>query len=122
MYDRCDDTFYTPERCVYGSDIPCYIQYNNVIPIHRRYIRHDMSLNERYMNGIQRITPISDRYTSIVPHRTPLHTLGDALYYTIDDILRPIRSYITSTQLICVVFIHVILSISIYWRLYNDCI
>ena len=41
MYDRCDDTFYTPERCVYGSDIPCYTQYNNVIPLDRRYIRHD---------------------------------------------------------------------------------
>ena len=107
-------------RCIYGNDIPCYTQYNDVIPIDRRHIRHDTPSNVCYMNGIQRITSLSDRYTSIVPHRTPPHTLGDALYYTIDDILRPIRSYITSTQLICVVFMHVILSISIYWRLYND--
>ena len=120
MYDRCNEEFYTPDRCVYTHDIPCYTQYNNVIPIDRRYIRHDMPSNERCMNGIRSITPISDRYTSILPHRTPPHTLGDALYYTIDDILRPIRSYITSTQLICVVFMHVILSISIYWRLYNE--
>ena len=120
MYDRCNEEFYTPDRCVYTHDIPCYTQYNNVIPVNRRYIRHDTPYHERYMNGIQCITPVSNHSTSILAHRTPPHTLGDALYYTIDDILRPIRSYITSTQLICVVFIHVILSISIYWRLYND--
>ena len=119
MYDRCDDVFYSPERCVYSTDIPCYTRYNNVIPLNERYIRHDTRRNERYMHGIHSITSLPDRYTSILPHRTPLQILGDALYYTIDDILRPIRSYITSTQLICVVFIYVILSISIYWRLYN---
>ena len=102
MYDRCNEEFYTPDRCVYTNDIPCYTRYNNVIPLNRRYIRHDTPLNERYMNGIQCITPVSDHSTSILTHRTPPHTLGDALYYTIDDILRPIRSYITSTQLICV--------------------
>ena len=57
MYDRCNEEFYTPDRCVYGSDIPCYTQYNNVIPIDRRYIRHDMPPHVCYMNGIQCITP-----------------------------------------------------------------
>ena len=120
MYDRCDDVFYTPERCVYNADIPCYTRYNNVIPLNERYIRHDMPSNDCYMHGTQRITSLSDHYTSILPHRTPPQILSDALYYTIDDILRPIRSYITSTQLIYVVFVYVILSISINWRLYNE--
>ena len=52
-------SFYTPDRCVYTHDIPCYTRYNNAIPLNRRYIRHNTSSNERYTNGIQCIAPVS---------------------------------------------------------------
>ena len=47
MYDRCNEEFYTPDRCVYTNDIPCYTQYNNVIPIDRRYVRSLPPINRR---------------------------------------------------------------------------
>ena len=119
MYDQCNQAFYTPERCIYHNDIPGYTQYNNEILTNGRYIRPSILRNSEYTNDIRRITTLSSRYTDVSSQRTPPQTLGDALYYTCDDILRPIRSYITSTQLICVMILHVILSISIYWRLYD---
>ena len=147
MYDQCDQVFYTPERCIYNTDIRCYTVNNNDILINDDYTRSRRPRNSRYINGIRHITSLSDeyinnirsisscsndytslipsittlsnRYTSILRHRTPPQTLSNALYYTFDDIIQLIKSYITSTQLIYVIIIHVILTISIYWRLYN---
>ena len=147
MYDQFDQVFYTPERCVYNSGIPCYTNNTNEISINDDYMRpcrprnsrytndrrHITSLSNGYTRDIQSISLCSNEYTHVIPnittlaprytriprHRTPPRTLSDALYYTFDDIIQPIKSYITSTQLICVIFIHVILTISIYWRLYN---
>ena len=147
MYDQCDQVFYTPERCIHNSDIPCYTVNNNDILINEDYIRPRRPRNSRYINGIRHITSLSDEYinnvrsisscsndyTSVIPnittlsnrhtpmptHRTPPRTLIDALYYAFDDIIQPIKTYITSTQLICVIVMHVILTISIYWRLYS---
>ena len=147
MYDQCDQLFYIPERCVYNDDIPCYTVSNNDILVNGDYIRSRRPRNRCYTNDIRRITSISDeyirdmrsiasypdeyasvipsvttlsrRYTRIPRPRTPPRTLLDAFYYTFDDIIQPIKSYITSTQLVCVVIIHAILTVSIYWRLYN---
>ena len=147
MYDQCDQVFYTPERRVYDSSIPCYDVNTNSISINNDSIRPGRPHNRRYTNDIRCITSLSDDYTrdihsmslcsneyiDIIPnittlsrnytrvprHRTPPRTLIDALYYAFDDIIQPIKLYITSTQLICVVIIHIILTVSIYWRLYN---
>ena len=147
MYDQCDQVFYTPERCVYSSSIPCYTVHTNGISTNNDYIRPSRPRNRRYTNDIRRITSSSDdhirdiqsislcpnEYTSVIPNittlsrrytripqrRTPPRTLIDALCYTFDNIIQPIKAYITSTKLICVIVIHVILTISIYWRLYN---
>ena len=147
MYDQCDQVFYTPERRVYDSNIPRYTINTNGISINNDSIRPGRPHNRRYTNDIRRITSLSDdytrdihsislcsneytdvipnittlsrRYTRVPRHRSPPRTLIDALYYAFDDIIQPIKTYITSTQLICVIVIHVILTISIYWRLYD---
>ena len=113
-YDQCDQVFYTPERRIYSDDIPCYTLNNNDMLNNSRYIQLGMQGNRDYTDGIQSITTLSNCYTSITRHRTPPRTLSDALYYTFDDVIQPIKSYITSTQLIVVIILHVILSISIY--------
>ena len=147
MYDQYDQVFYTPERRVYDGNIPRYTVNTNGISINNDSIRPGRPHNRRYTNDIRRITSLSDDYTrdihtisvrpnectDVIPNittlsrhythtsqrRTPPRTLTDALYYAFDDIIQPIKTYITSTQLICVIVIHVILTLSIYWRLYS---
>ena len=147
IYDQYDQVFYTPERCTYTNDIPCYTMNNNDISINDGYIRpcrarnnhlmndtrHITSLPNDYIHDIQSISLCSNKYTCVIPsittlsqrytriprHRIPPRTLSDALRYTFDDIIQPSKSYITSIQLICVIVIHVILTIFIYLRLYN---
>ena len=147
MYNQCDQVFYTPEHRVYDSSIPRYTINTHGISVNNDCIRPSRPGNRRYTNNTRRITSLSDdyisdihsisscsneyasvipsvttlsrRYTRIPQRRTPPRTLIDALCYAFDDIIQPIKTYITSTQLICVIVIHVILTISIYWRLYN---
>ena len=119
MYDQCDQVFYTPERRVYDSNVPCYNVNSNGISVNNDCIRLDRPRNRRSTNNRRRITALPDNYTrdihsislcpneytDVIPNvttlsrrhthipqrRTPPRTLIDALCYTFDDIIQPIK-------------------------------
>ena len=65
MYDQCDQVFYTPERRVYDSSVPCYNANPDGISVNNDYIRPSRPRNRRYINDIRRITSMSDEYIRI---------------------------------------------------------
>ena len=62
MYDQCDQVFYTPERRVYDSSIPCYTVHTNGTSVNNDCIRPSRPRNRRYTNDNRRITSLSDEY------------------------------------------------------------
>ena len=114
MYDQCDQVFYTPERCIYNTDIPCYTVNNNDILINDDYTRSRRPRNSRYINGIRHITSLSDEYinnirsisscsndyTSVIPNITTLSNRYTSIFEGIEHLHKRLVTRYTTRLMI----------------------